>query len=304
MHLLSSADLSKKEIGNIFRIADEFNGGVYSFIDSGTTLALLFERPSTRTRVSFESAMAKLGGVPIYIDSSTSQLSRGETIGDTARVLSSYVDMIAARMYKHSDLLELAKSSSVPVINALTDLEHPCQALSDLYTVKQVKGRLEGVRIAFVGDIAANTANSLMVSATMLGAEIALIGPKGYAPNKTYLQLAKKNGKVDVYSDLKEGLSCADVIYTDTFVSMGQEKEAAERKKLFADYQVTAKALGYAKKDAVVMHCLPAHRGEEITGDVLDGKRSIVWQQAENKMLIEKAIILYLYKEKRKAEEQ
>lgn len=303
MHLLSSLEISEKEIDSIFHIADEFNGGVYSFLDSGTTLALLFERPSTRTRVSFESAMVKLGGMPIYIDASTSQLSRGETIGDTARVISSYVDMIAARMRRHSDLVELAKYSSVPVINALTDLEHPCQALSDLYTIKEVKGKVEGMRIAFVGDVADNVANSLMVSATRLGASVALVGPKGYKPNGKYLSAARKSGKVDLYTDPKEGLKGADVVYTDTFVSMGQEKEAEKRKKLFAAYQVNGKMLGYAKKDAIVMHNLPAHRGEEITSEVLDGKQSVVWKQAKNKMLIEKAIILYLYKEKRKSEE-
>ena len=302
MNLISSVDMSKGDIENIFRIADEFNGGVFSFVDSGTTLALLFEKPSTRTRVSFEAAMIKLGGESIYIDASTSQLSRGETIDDTARVLSSYVDMIAARMRRHCDLVQLAKHSSVPVINALTDLEHPCQALSDLYTIKSVKGRIEGLRIAFVGDIAANTANSLMVSGTTMGAAIALVGPRRCIPNSKYLEAARKRGTVGVYSDMKEGLKDADVIYTDTFVSMGQEKDAKKRQMLFAGYQVNRKLLGYAKKNAIVMHCLPAHRGEEITSDVLDGRQSAVWKQAANKMPVEKAILLYLYKSKRKDE--
>ncbi len=300
MHLLSSASLSRTWIERVFSIADEFNGGVYSFVDSGTTLALLFEKPSTRTRISFEAAMLKLGGAAIYVDAATSQLSRGESVADTARVISSYVDMVAARMRSHSDLLAFAAASSVPVINALTDLEHPCQALSDLYTIRQAKGTVNGMRIAFVGDIAANTANSLMVSATELGAEVALVGPKRCAPNKRYLELARASGKVGVYQDAKEGLKGADIVYTDTFVSMGEEGEAEERMRLFAPYQVNRKLLGYAKRDAIVMHCLPAHRGEEITSEVLDGRQSVVWQQARNKLLIEKAIILRLYKEGRK----
>lgn len=298
-HLISSAGLSRKEIESLFHVADEFNEGVFSFVDSGTTLALLFEKPSTRTRISLESAMIKLGGESIYIDASTTQISRGETVGDTAKVISSYVDMIAARMYRHSDIVQLARYSSVPVINALTDLEHPCQALSDLYTIKQVKGKIDGIKIAFVGDIAANTANSLMVSATLMGADVALVGPKENQPNKKYVSIARKHGSVKTYSNVREGLRDADVIYTDTFVSMGQENEAERRRKLFSAYQVNRKLVGYAKNDAIIMHCLPAHRGEEITSDVLDGKRSVVWLQAQNKMIIEKAIILHLYKEKR-----
>ncbi|MEM3839321.1 MAG: ornithine carbamoyltransferase [Candidatus Micrarchaeaceae archaeon] len=296
-HLISSMDLSKKDIKEIFKIADDFNNGIFSFVDSGTTLALLFERPSTRTRVSFEAAMIKLGGSAIYIDSATSQISRGESIGDTARVLSSYVDMIAARMQKHSDIVELAENSSIPVINALTDMEHPCQALSDIYTIKQVKGAIEGLRIAFVGDIAANTANSLMVTASLAGAEISLVGPN--KPNAEYLKRARADGHVSVYSNIIEGIRGADVVYTDTFVSMGKEKEAGQRRRAFAGYQVNRKLVSYAKKDAIIMHCLPAHRGEEITSDIIDGKQSVVWEQARNKMLIEKAIILHLYKQRR-----
>ncbi len=303
MHFLSSKDLSKNEMNKVFAIADSFKDGVYAFLDSGTTLALLFQKPSTRTRLSFEAAMIQLGGIPIYIDSSTTQLSRGETLGDTARVMSSYVDMIACRFYRQEELEEFAASSSVPVINALTDLEHPCQALSDIYTIREAKGRINGVRIAFVGDIAENTANSLMLTAAKLGAKVALVGPKGCKPNSTYLSTARKEGKIEVYSDIEEGVRGADVIYTDTFVSMGQEEEAKERLRLFKRYQVNARLVGLAKKDAVVMHCLPAHRNVEITSEVLDGKQSIVWQQARNKMLIEKALILYLHKRRREESE-
>ncbi|MCL5419460.1 MAG: ornithine carbamoyltransferase [Candidatus Marsarchaeota archaeon] len=300
MHFLSSNDFSKSDIEHVFSLADRFLEGNYAFVDGGTTLALLFEKPSTRTRVSFETAMIQLGGVPIYIDASTSQLSRGESIGDTARVLSSYVDMIAARMHRQSDLAEFAKHSEAPVINALTDLEHPCQALGDLYTIREAKGRLDGIRIAFVGDIAANTANSLMVSGARVGAEIVLVGPEGYKPNAGYVAMARKEGEVMISDDPRRSLKDADVIYTDTFVSMGEEKEAGRRRKLFADYQVNARLVGYAKAGAAVMHCLPAHRGEEITTDVLDGEQSLVWKQAKNKLLIEKAIMLYLYKNRRK----
>jgi len=295
MNFISVADLSKEEISEIFNIADDLkHEKVEIALKEDAVAALIFEKPSTRTRVSFEVAMAQLGGHSIYIDSRTSQLSRGESIADTAKVLSGYVDFIIARLYKHDDILELANNATVPVINALTDLEHPCQALSDLYTIQEVKKRLRGLKLAFVGDIAANTANSLMLAGAKMGIEIALVGPKNYMPNTFYFTKAREYSKVGTYNNIREGVSDADVIYTDTFVSMGQEAEAEERKKLFAPYQVNRTLLSYAKKDTIVMHCLPAHRGEEITDDVLDGPQSVVWQQARNKLLIEKAILLYL----------
>ena len=296
MHFLSADDFSESEINKIFAIADQISAGKTFSLGQGTTLALLFEKASTRTRVSFETAMAHMNGHSIYIDANTSQLSRGEAVSDTARVLSSYVDFIAARLCKQSDLLELARYSSVPVINALTDLEHPCQALGDLYTIKEAKKRIKGLRIAFVGDIAANTANSLMITAAKLGADVILVGPKGYKPNGKFVGMARKHGKVETRSSLGEGLRDVDVIYTDAYVSMGQEAEAAKRRKLFKGYQVNKRLLKHARSDAIVMHCLPAHRGEEITSDVLDGKSSAVWLQAKNKMLIEEAILLFLSK--------
>ena len=295
MNFISVADLSKEEITEIFNIADDLkHERVGIALKEDAVAALIFEKPSTRTRVSFEVAMAQLGGHSIYIDSRTSQLSRGESIADTAKVLSGYVDFIIARLYKHDDIVELANNATVPVINALTDLEHPCQALSDLYTIQEVKKKLRGLKLAFVGDIAANTANSLMLAGAKMGMEIALVGPKNYMPNTLYFTKAREYSKVDIYNNIREGVSDADVIYTDTFVSMGQEAEAEERKKLFAPYQVNKTLVSYAKKDAIVMHCLPAHRGEEITSDVLDGPQSVVWQQAKNKLLVEKAILLYL----------
>ena len=295
MNLLSSNDLSEAQIKKIFELSDSLKGRTRKPLERRSPiLALLFEKSSTRTRVSFESAMLQLGGHSIYIDSKTSQLARGESLGDTARVLSSYVDIMAARMYKDSDLVELARHSSVPVINALTENEHPCQALSDVYTIREVFGRVKGLKIAFVGDIAANTANSLMLTAAKLGARVSLVGPRGYSPNMDYVLRASRYETVETSDDMQDGLRGCDVIYTDTFISMGQEAKAARRRKLFARYQVNAKAIEFAKRGVKVMHCLPAHRGEEITSEVLDGKSSIVWEQARNKMLVEKAIILYL----------
>ncbi len=295
MNLLSSNDLSKEQIEKIFGIADDLGSGKEeASIKEGSILALFFQKPSTRTRVSFEAAMAQLGGTTIYIDAMTSQASRGETFSDTSRILSGYCDFIAARLNSHDDIIEMATSSSVPVINALTDLEHPTQALADIYTVRAHRRNLRGTKIAFMGDIATNTANSLMVTAAKLGVEVSLVGPKNYAPNTTYFNKAREYATVYVHDTPEEGLDDADIIYTDTFVSMGQEKEAEERRRLFAPYQVNAHALELAKEDALVMHCLPAHRGEEITDDVIDGPRSIVWEQAKNKMLIAKAVLLFL----------
>ncbi len=295
MDLLRSDDLTKGQINEIFGMSDMLKGRSKRPLEAASPiLALLFEKSSTRTRLSFESAMIQLGGHPVYIDAKTSQMSRGETLADTARVMGGYVDIIAARMYRQTDLEDFAAHAGVPIINALTDMEHPCQALSDVYTMREAFGRVEGLRIAFIGDIAANTANSLMVTAAKLGADISLVGPKSYAPNNKYVDIARKYADVEVSSDIEKGLKGCDVVYTDTFVSMGEEKDADKRRRLFSGYQLNASALRHAKKGAKVMHCLPAHRGEEITSDVLDGKNSLVWQQAKNKMTVEKAILLYM----------
>lgn len=294
MNFLSINDLSKEQIHKIYDIADDLSRGRVSVsLKENITLALLFEKPSTRTRLSFEVAMAKLGGRCIYIDAETSRMSSGETLADTAKAMSLYVDLIAARMHKQSDLVQFAENSSVPVINALTYEEHPTQALSDIYTLSIIKN-LKGLRIAFVGDIAQNTANSLMLAATKLGIEVALVGPEGYQPKTEFLNKAREYGVVDIFSNMATGLANADVIYTDTFVSMDDEKEAEARLKRFAKYQVNEKALEYAKKDVVVMHPLPAFRGQEITADVIDGPKSIIWDQAKSKLLMAQAIIMYL----------
>ncbi len=298
MNLLSSADLSKESINKIFRIADNLAAGKEELsLKEHATMALFFEEPSTRTRVSFEVAVAQLGGTPIYIDAHTSQMVRGEALADTTKVLSSYCDFIAVRMNDHHSLTIIAENSSVPVINALTSFEHPTQALADCYTIQKNKGSLNKLKIAFIGDIAQNTANSLMLTAVQLGASISLVGPKGINPNSECFNKSRQYGEVDAYDSIEEGLEGADIVYTDTFVSMGDEAEASKRKETFAPYQLNAKALSYAKNDALVMHPLPAHRGEEISADVIDGPKSIVWEQAKNKLLLEKALLLYLSEE-------
>ncbi len=295
MNLISSDQLSKDQINRIMDIADSLKSNKEEIaIKEHSILALFFEEPSTRTRVSLEVAMTQLGGHAIYLDAQETQAKRGETIEDISKVVSGYCDFIAARMRKHKDLVRFADNSTVPVINALTELEHPTQALADVYTIKEYKNGLKGVKIAFVGDITTNTANSLMLTASKLGADISLVGPKDLAPNMVYFNRAREYGKVKVFSDISEGVEDADVIYTDTFVSMGKEGEAEERERIFAPYQVNNAMLEYAKPEAVVMHCLPAHRGREITADVIDGPKSIVFRQAKNKLLINKAILLYI----------
>ncbi|EET90220.1 MAG: ornithine carbamoyltransferase [Candidatus Marsarchaeota archaeon] len=295
MNILSSNDLDREQIEKIFNLADKIKENKEELsLKENSILALFFEKASTRTRTSFEAAITQLGGKGIYIDAQTSQLKRGEPISDIARMLSSYCDFIAARLYSHSDLVSMAEHSSVPVINALTDLEHPTQALVDMYTVLEYKRNPKNVKIAFVGDIATNTANSLMITAAKLGASMVLVGPKGYLPNSTYFNKAKEYGEITFTDEIEKGMEDVDIIYTDTFVSMGQEEEAEKRRKMFADYQVNSKMLEYANEDVLVMHCLPAHRGEEITGEVIDGPKSIVWEQAKNKLLIAKAVLLFL----------
>jgi ornithine carbamoyltransferase len=295
MNLISSDDLTKADIKKLFAIAGRLSSGKSDLsLNKNATVALLFTEPSTRTRVSFEVAVAQLGGMPIYIDAKSSQLSRGEEISDTAKILSMYCDFIAVRTADHATVVKMAENSTVPVINALTLLEHPTQALADIYTISKRKGDLKGLKIAFLGDIAQNTCNSLMLSSVKLGAEFSLVGPKGWRPKSQYYNKAREYGRVYLSNSIEEGLDGADVVYTDTFVSMGDEEEAESRRTLFAPYQLNSSALSHAKKDAIVMHPLPAHRGEEITSEVLDGKQSAAWDQAKNKLVMEKAILLYL----------
>lgn len=260
----------------------------------GKTLAMIFEKPSTRTRVSFEVGMFQLGGHALYLSSQETQLGRGETIADTARVLSRYVDAIMIRTFEHTKVEELARFSSVPVINGLSDLLHPCQVLSDIFTIWEKLGRYEGVRVAYVGD-GNNVANSWINGALRMGMELRIACPRGYEPNGEILERALREGaRVTVSSDPREALRGAEVLYTDVWASMGQESEREERLRVFRPYQVNQELLEFAGQEILVMHCLPAHRGEEITDEVIDGPCSVVFDQAENRLHVQKAILEFL----------
>ncbi|MDI6819639.1 MAG: ornithine carbamoyltransferase [Candidatus Hodarchaeaceae archaeon] len=298
-HLLSPQDLSPEEIIALLDKADELKQklrrGEPHEVLHGKTLGMIFAKPSTRTRVSFEAAMTQLGGHAIYLGTGDLQLGRGETIADTARTLSRYVDAVMARLFKHEDVVELARNSSVPVINGLTELLHPCQTLADLQTIREKKGGLEGLKLAWVGD-GNNVCNSLLLACTLVGMNISVACPKGYEPNAEIVEQAQKNAKrsgvkLEILNDPKKAVKGADVIYTDVFVSMGHEAERERRMKDFKGYQVNAGLLKHAKEDVIFMHCLPAHRGEEVTAEVIDGPHSVVFDQAENRLHSQKAIL-------------
>ena len=261
----------------------------------GKTLAMIFEKPSTRTRVSFEVGMWQLGGYALYLSSGDLQLGRGETIADTARTLSRYVNGIMARVFFHQTILDLIQHSKVPVINGLSDFSHPCQGLADLFTVYEKKGRLEGLKLAYVGD-GNNVAHSLIDGCSKVGMNIVLACPKGYEPDSKVVaqgkKEARKNGsEVRVTDNPKEAVKGADIIYTDVWASMGKEKEHAERVKILKPYQVNSKLVKGAKEDYIFMHCLPAHRGEEVTDEVADSKNSVIFDQAENRLHTQKALM-------------
>ena len=279
MNLISTKDLTKKEVESLFRLANKLKGKRTKDLFE-KMLLLYFEKPSTRTVVSFATAIVQLGGDFIYLTPKEMQISRGETIKDPAQVLSRYANGIAARTYKHQTVAALAEHAKIPVINALTDLEHPCQALADLYTIKQKKG-LKG-KIAFLGDGANNTFHSLIQLCEKFGFEIIVSCPAKYKP--------KIRAKYKVVADPKKAIKGADIIYTDVFVSMGQEKQAKQRLKDLKKYQLSPSLLKLAPK-AIVMHPLPAHRGQEITSSVLDGKQSVVLKQAENRLHVQKAVM-------------
>lgn len=261
----------------------------------GKSIGLLFEKSSTRTRVSLEAGIYQLGGQAIYMNAKEIQIGRGETIHDTAKVLSRYLDGIVIRTYSHNTLLEFASHSSVPVVNGLSDSHHPCQALADLMTIIEKKGRLKGIRLAYIGD-GNNVANSLIEAASLGGMVLSVACPKGYEPDSDVLKKARMSAKSDigVLNDPREAVRGADVVYTDVWVSMGQENEAAKKKQRFKNYQVNSRLLSYASKDAIVLHCMPAHRGEEITDEVIDGRQSAVFDQAENRLHTQKALLEFL----------
>jgi len=292
-------DLTREEIEQILKTSEllklQLIRGQEHPVLKGKTLAMIFEKPSTRTRVSFEVGMWQLGGYALYLSSNDLQLGRGESIGDTARTISRYSNGIMARVFAHQTILDLIRYSSVPVINGLSDFSHPCQGLADLFTVYEKKGRLEGLRLAYVGD-GNNVAHSLIEGCSKMGTNIILACPKGYEPDSKVVgqgkKEAKKNGsEVKVTNDPKEAIKGADVIYTDVWTSMGQEKEKAERIKILKPYQINSKMVKGAKDDYIFMHCLPAHRGEEVTDEVADSQNSVIFDQAENRLHTQKALM-------------
>ena len=294
---LTLRDLSLKEIEILLKRAAELKSGkdAQKCPLIGKSIGLLFEKASTRTRVSFEAGIYQLGAQAIYMNPKEIQIGRGETIHDTAKVLSRYLDAVVIRTYSHDTIIEFASHASIPVINGLTDLHHPCQALGDLMTILERKGRIQGIRLAYVGD-GNNVAHSLIEAAAVTGMKLSLACPKGYEPDPDILSRALASAKSDitVLKDPKSAVHKADAVYTDVWVSMGQEKDAAKKKRKFKDYQLNSKLLSHAKKDAIVLHCLPAHRGEEITDEVIDGPRSAVFDQAENRLHTQKALLEFL----------
>ncbi|GER92810.1 ornithine carbamoyltransferase [hot springs metagenome] len=295
---LSIWDLSKNEIENLIKRAIDLKSGADKNKCPliGKSIGLFFEKPSTRTRVSFEVGIYQLGGQSIYLNPKEIQLGRGESIADTARVLSRYLNGIVLRTFSHSSIEEFAAHAAVPVINGLSDLHHPCQALADIMTIIEKKGRLKGIRLAYIGD-GNNVANSLIEAAALTGMNIAIACPEGYEPDPDVLDRARGSkdvGDIIILRNPKEAAGMADVIYTDVWISMGQEEDAEKKKSKFRNYQINSQLLQCAKKDVIILHCLPAHRGEEITDEVMDSPNSAVFDQAENRLHTEKALLEFL----------
>ncbi|MFA6093742.1 MAG: ornithine carbamoyltransferase [Elusimicrobiota bacterium] len=301
-HLTTLADCSAEEIHDWFKLArklkKEQQAGKPHRLLEGKTLGMIFEKKSTRTRVSFEVGMHQLGGHALYLSASDLQLGRGETVADTAKVFSRYVDGIMARVYKHTDIEILAKNATIPIINGLSDYSHPCQGLADYLTLLEHKGTLEGLKLAYVGD-GNNVTHSLLLGGAKLGVSVSCVCPKGYEPSAKVLELAKKDAaktgaRIEVTDDL-DGVRGADAVYTDVWTSMGQETEHAERVQTFKPFQVNASLMRRTgKADAIFMHCLPAHRGEEVTDEVVDSPNSVVFDEAENRLHAQKAVLVTL----------
>ncbi len=298
---LSLFDWSKDDIDKLMAHAGELKrekrkGKIRSSL-KGKTIAMIFDKPSTRTRLSFEAGVAQLSGQSIFLSAGELQLSRGETIADTARVMSRYVDGVVIRTFSHRTVEDFAAHADIPVINGLTDLLHPCQILSDLFTLQERKGSYEELAVVYVGD-GNNVANSWINAAARLGFTLTLACPEGYRPNQGILAraLQQEVSKIRITEDPRRAVEGAHVIYTDVWASMGQEREAAKRTEVFRPFQINRELVQRAAKDVLVMHCLPAHRGEEITDEVIDGPHSIVWDQAENRLHVQKAILERLLK--------
>lgn len=295
---LSITDLSCEEYDDILTLAARLKRQRYAGVPhpllAGKTLAMIFEKASTRTRISFDVGMYDLGGYALYLNSRDTQLGRGETIADTARVMSRYVHGAIMRTYRHETITEFAKYASIPVINALSDKEHPCQIMADSLTLKEKFGDLNGLRIAWIGD-GNNVCNSLIMASVQTGMEIAVATPKGYEPDPAAIRFAQENGgKISVYDDPKKAVCDAHAIYTDTWISMGEEDIKDMKLKDFSGFCLDMPLLKRAAPDAIVLHCLPAHRGEEITDEVIDSMQSGVWDQAENRLHAQKAVLVRL----------
>lgn len=303
-NLLSLKDWSKREILETIdfarRLKDDSRNGIENKLLKDKYLGMIFSKASTRTRISFEVGIQQLGGMAVYLNSDDIQLGRGESIYDTAKVLSRYLDCIMIRTFKQKDVVKLAKYASIPVINGLTDKYHPCQVLADLLTILEAKGSLQGLKLAYVGD-GNNVANTLLFGASKVGMDIAVASPPGYSCDTKVVTCAKIYAKesgssITITNDPKEAVSNADIIYTDTWVSMGQEDEKERRTAVFAPYQVNSELVMLAKKDYIFLHCLPAYRGLEVTADIIDGTHSKIFDEAENRLHAQKAVMVKLMK--------
>ena len=300
--LLRAAELTRESLGELVDLAALMKArgdGPWREVLSGKTVALVFEKPSTRTRVSLAAAVTRLGGEPLVLSAGDLQLGRGETIEDTARVLSRYCAAIAVRTFAQDGLVRLATAATVPVVNALSDEHHPLQALADLLTIRERHGRLHGVRVAFVGDGRTNVCHSLLEAGALAGMRISVAAPAGYEPDPAVLRHAdevahRHGGSITVTADAREAVWQALVVATDVHVSMGEEGERAQRLEVLAPYRVTGELMAAAHRDAIFLHCLPAHRGEEVDGEVIDGEQSAVWDQAENRMHTAQALLYAL----------
>lgn len=300
-HFLSISDLTKKEILEIFKLAKKLKleykkRGKNKHLLANKQMAMLFEKPSLRTKLSFDMGFDQLGGHALYFGPDEIGLGKRESVSDIARVTSSMSDLIIARVNSHQDLFDLAKDSSVPVINALSDYEHPCQAMADLFTILEIKKDLKGAKIAFIGDGNNNVTHSLCLASTMLGADFRCASPSEFFMDKKIVSHARGFGKVLETDNPMEAADGADVVYTDTWVSMGSESERNKRLEVFKKYQVTSEIMNKAKKDAIFMHDLPAYRGNEVAPEVIDGPQSVVFQQAENRMHLQKGLMVWLLK--------
>ena len=294
-HLLKLMDLSEQEIVEILNLADQLKyekkNGIEHHILKGKTLGLIFEKSSTRTRVSFEVGMYDLGGNALFLSSRDLQIGRGEPVQDTARVLSRYLDGIMIRTYAQQEVEDLAAYGSIPIINGLTDYCHPCQVLADLMTIREHKGTLKGKKLCYIGD-GNNMTNSLIVGGIKMGMEVSVACPSGYEPDAALMTWANENGVFTCTANVLDAARNADVLYTDVWASMGQESEAEERKKIFAGYQINSHVMAVANPSAMVMHCLPAHRGEEITEEVLEAHADEIFDEAENRLHAQKAVLV------------